>query len=334
MPHRWRRRWPALLAPVLLVSVLSLATAGATGVPATSDEHHLPVGGTPSSQPAVGAVDSCQTSFPSTGGAQSTGPWFNGDGTFDLTKKAVVEGSVSWPNATLSVTRQGSKRVITSNDLPTDATTGVFPIASSDPASQYDRNPNSVRAQQISLSLPAAPKVTSKPTCTSLGPVGIMLNGVLLFNALDAEGRDALAYEIQDSCRGHPMMAGAYHYHSLSPCLASRLDTGTGHSQLLGYAMDGFGIYGPRGDHGQTLTDADLDACHGRTDTIVWNGRKVKMYHYVMTAEYPYSIGCFRGTPITSSTADRPAGGGGPGAGGPGGGGPGAGGPSGPPPGG
>jgi len=325
MPRRWRRRWPVLPAGLLLVAVLPLATAGASGVPATSDVHHLPVGGTPSSQPAVGSVDSCQTSFPPTGGAQSTGPWFNGDGTFDLTKKPVVEGSVSWPDATMSVTQQGSKRVITSNDLPTDATTGAFPISSSDPASQYDRNPNSIRAQQISLSLPATPKVASKPTCTSLGPIGIMLNGVLLFNALDAQGRDALAHEIQDSCRGHPMMAGAYHYHSLSPCLASQLDTGTGHSQLLGYAMDGFGIYGPRGDHGQTLTDADLDACHGRTDTIVWNGRKVKMYHYVMTAEYPYSIGCFRGTPITTSTG----GGGGGGAGGPG-----AGGPPGPPPGG
>ncbi len=320
------------LAPIVLTLVVLLpaAASGASGITATSDEHHLPVGGAPVSQPTAGKVDSCQTTFGSGGGAQSSSsdPWFNGDGTFDLAKKPVVQGSVSWPQATVSVTVQGSTRVVTSNDLPTDATTGVFPISSSDPASQYDRNPNSIRAQQVSVSLPATPKAASKPTCTSLGPVGIMLNGVLLFNALDAEGRDALAYEIQDSCRGHPMMAGEYHYHALSPCLAARLDTGTGHSQLLGYAMDGFGIYGPRGDHGQVLTDADLDACHGRTDTIVWNGRKVKMYHYVMTAEYPYSIGCFRGTPVSSG---RPGGGNGPGGGGPGG--P-AGGPPGPPAGG
>ena len=183
---------------------------------------------------------------------------------------------------------------------------GVFPIESATAAYQYDRNPNSIEGQNVSLALPVDPKVAAKPTCTSGGPIGIMLNGVLLFNALDAEGRDALAYEIQDSCEGHPMMSDEYHYHALSPCLASKLDGGTGHSQLLGYALDGFGIYGPRGDRGRTLTDADLDACHGRTDTITWDGKRVKMYHYVMTAEYPYSIGCFRGTAVGTSTAGRP----------------------------
>ncbi|HEV2309549.1 MAG TPA: YHYH protein [Acidimicrobiia bacterium] len=325
------RRRALALAGLAVVVVVLVGAPGASGITGTSDVHRLPVGGSPVSQPTAGRVDSCQSSF-GLGGASSKGPWFNGDGTFDLTKKPVVEGQVVWPQATMSFAVEGSKRVVTSNDLPTAATTGTFPISSSDPASQYDRNPNSIRAQQISLSLPASPKLAPKPTCTSLGPVGIMLNGVVLYNALDAGGRDAVAYEIQDSCRGHPMMAGEYHYHSLSPCLEAALDTGTGHSQLLGYAMDGFGIYGPRGEGGRVLTDADLDACHGRTDAIVWNGTRVRMYHYVMTAEYPYSIGCFRGTPVSSG---RPAGGG-PG-GGPGGGGPpggSGGGPPGPPPGG
>jgi YHYH protein len=326
MPRSTLRRRILPLLGLTLVVLLLVGVPGASGATGTSDVHHLPVGGSPVTQPTAGRVDSCQTSF-GQGGASSTGSWFNGDGTFDLTKKPVVQGHVSWPQATMSMTVQGSTRKITSNDLPTDATTGTFPISSSDPAYQYDHNPNSIRAQQISLSLPANPKAASKPSCVSMGPVGIMLNGVVLYNALDAGGRDALANEIQDSCNGHPMMAGEYHYHSLSSCLEAALDTGTGHSQLLGYAMDGFGIYGPRGDKGRVLTDADLDACHGRTDTITWNGKKVKMYHYVMTAEYPYSIGCFRGTPVSSG---GPGGGGG----GPGGGSGGPGGAAGPPPGG
>ena len=31
------------------------------------------------------------------------------------------------------------------------------------------------------------------------------------------------------------------------------------------------------------------------TSEIVWDGRKVKMYHYVATADFPYTAGCLRG---------------------------------------
>jgi len=48
---------------------------------------------------------------------------------------------------------------------------------------------------------------------------------------------------------------------------------------------------------GQLLTNASLDVCHGRTSVVPWHGKNVKIYHYDMTYEFPYSIGCFRGTP-------------------------------------
>jgi hypothetical protein len=35
------------------------------------------------------------------------------------------------------------------------------------------------------------------------------------------------------------------------------------------------------------------------TDTITWNGKKVRMYHYVFTWQFPYTVSCFRGTPAT-----------------------------------
>jgi hypothetical protein len=92
-------------------------------------------------------------------------------------------------------------------------------------------------------------------------------------------------------------MSGTYHYHSLTSCLA---DPGSGHSALLGYARDGFGIYGVRGETGAIVTDADLDECHGHTHAITWNGQSVSMYHYHATYEYPYTLGCFRGTPIAT----------------------------------
>jgi hypothetical protein len=192
----------------------------------------------------------------------------------------------------VSIAPRGTSRVITSNDLP-DHTTGVFPIQATDPAYAIDRNPNSIRSQTESFELPLSPAAAPSPTCTSLGPVGIMTNGVLLFNALDAGGRDAVAHEVQDACDGHPQLQGAYHYHGYSPCAKSKsADT------VIGYALDGFGVTGPQKSDGSFLKTADLDACHGTTGQITWDGATVTMYHYVMTADYPYSIGCFKGTPV------------------------------------
>jgi hypothetical protein len=74
---------------------------------------------------------------------------------------------------------------------------------------------------------------------------------------------------------------------------------------ILGYALDGFGIYGPRGDGGKLLTNNDLDACHGHMGIIDWDGNLQYMYHYHLNTEFPYGPGCFRGLPalITSFQA-------------------------------
>jgi hypothetical protein len=72
-------------------------------------------------------------------------------------------------------------------------------------------------------------------------------------------------------------------------------------SPLFGYAVDGFGIYGPLDANGKWITNAQLDECHGMTSMINWDGKMVEMYHYVINNEFPYSVGCLRGTPGTMS---------------------------------
>jgi len=300
-----RRTLIALLASCTLVAALAApAAAHATSASGSGgvDTTKLPVGGDPVSSAAVGKVYSCQTTFPSNApGAFTTGGWFNGDGTWDLSKKPSVDGSVTWPDANITIKANGSTRVVSGNGLPTAETTGTFPIGSSDDAYQYDRNPNTISAQTVSITLPKHPKVASKPTCVGLGTIGILRSGVQVFNALDAGGRDAVAYEIQDSCQGHPERSGTYHYHSISTCVLDKIDTGTGQSKLIGYALDGFGIYGPRASNNKKLTNGDLDECHGTTSTVTFNGKKQKIYHYVATSEYPYTLGCYRGTPVTTN---------------------------------
>ena len=205
-----------------------------------------------------------------------------------------MQGSVVWPNAHITIVRQGAQRVVTANNLPLHPT-GTFPIQRTDPAYKYDGNPNSIREQNIVLTLPADPAQAAEPSCVPQGMIGFTTSGAALYNALDAAGRDAAAHEVQDACSGHPQMTGQYHYHSLSNCIVDTAGAAGRHSDLVGYALDGYGIYGMHGENGVLLSDADLDACHGHTHAIEWDGQTAVMYHYHMTREYPYSIGCFHG---------------------------------------
>jgi len=122
---------------------------------------------------------------------------------------------------------------------------------------------------------------------------------VAIFDALDALDRDAVAHEIQDRCDGHPQMSGVYHYHSIPSCMTGK-ESKKRHSGLVGFALDGFPIYGPRGDSGKLLANDDLDACHGQVGRIWLDGRWRRTYHYHATLEYPYTLGCYRGTPQSS----------------------------------
>ncbi len=257
------------------------------------DLQKIPLGdGNVSDSPKEGYVYSCMQTFKG-GGAEHTGNWINGD-TWNLSAKINVEGNVKWPNAELNISVVGDRRIIRGNGLPVNSVTGVYPIQPSDPAYQIDRNPNSVEIQNYSFSIPLNPTFASSPSCVPMGIVGVAINGVALFNGLDVSGRDAVAHEVQDVCSGHPDGSGTYHYHGPSPCISGENQSDT----LVGYALDGFGIYSPYDANGSLITDSELDACHGINSTVMWNGKLQKIYHYVLTYEYPYTIGCFRGTPV------------------------------------
>ncbi len=285
------RGW--VLAGLIGLDALSVALALSAGSGNALDITRLPLGdGKVSTAPQRGYVYACPQPT-GTLGAFRQGPWIRGDGTFDLTAKAIVNGSVSHASV-FEQTLETSALRLTGNGLPSHPT-GIYPIAASDDAYRYDRNPNRIRASSLEYRLPANPVMAAQPACLPGGAIGVMLSGAVLYHALDAGGRDALAHETQDACQGHPDPRGAYHYHSRSPCLNDRQP---GQPTLLGYALDGFGIYSAYDVNGQPLTNADLDICHGRTSEVQWRGKLVTIYHYVVTLEYPYTLGCFTGTPV------------------------------------
>lgn len=243
--------------------------------------------------PSRGGLFACSAGNPNGGGASRAGVWIDeAAGTWDATKKVSVRGSVSWPTAKYQEMTRDGKRVVLSSGVPLHMVTGTFPIASDDPAYAVDRNPNSIAPYTLSLTLPLIPKVATTAGCLAGGIIGVAKNGVALFAPLDERNRDAAAYETQDVCDGHPQQARIYHYHEIPSCI---LDASTGPSTVVGYAIDGYPIVVERNAAGELPTNADLDACHGRTSPVVLDTEIVTTYHYSATREFPYFIGCYHG---------------------------------------
>jgi hypothetical protein len=115
-------------------------------------------------------------------------------------------------------------------------------------------NPNTPANQNYVFKIPRFPVVNNGTrTATSLGSIAVWVNGVAVFNALDAHSynnqniwhQDAVLVEATsfDACLGHPAPGGVYHHHQNPRCLDTP-DAGS-HSPILGFSYDGFPIYGP-----------------------------------------------------------------------------------------
>jgi hypothetical protein len=253
----------------------------------------LPLGSAKvSTAPEQGNIWACQA--PNGGNPVTIPPWVNTKaGTWSMTSKVAVEGDVKW-HSQFKATHEGSEEVLQGNGLP--ARSGVFPVSPSDPAYAYNPDPTAISAHSVDVSLPYNPTVNASPQCTG-AIVGVAINGIPILDGFDAGGNDAAAVETQDTCHGHPNGQVGYHYHSLSPCILSK--KAFSHTTQVGWALDGFGIYVEYNAQGELLTNSDLDGCHGRTSVVPWHGKKVDIYHYDMTFEFPYTVGCFVGSPTT-----------------------------------
>jgi hypothetical protein len=136
----------------------------------------------------------------------------------------------------------------------------------------FQMNPSYPSNQNRISRIPRIPQVqTGTKSPTGLGNVGVMVNGVAFFNPRDAASynnlntwhQNANVFEAAsfDTGRGHPapgmqmpqpgqLVPGNYHYHQAPLQLINQLDpgnTGQHHSPLIGFAFDGFPIYGPYG---------------------------------------------------------------------------------------
>lgn len=118
-------------------------------------------------------------------------------------------------------------------------------------------DPNIPSNQNFVFKITRAPQKNSgAPTVVGLGQVGVWSNGVAIYNASDGMSynndgtwhRNAYYFEGSsfDDCLGHPDQSGCYHHHVNPRCLYND-SAKTQHSPIIGYAFDGYPVYGAYG---------------------------------------------------------------------------------------
>jgi hypothetical protein len=168
-------------------------------------------------------------------------------------------------------------------------------------------NPNRIEVQKFQFRLPLEPKLNDHITRVPMGPIGVALNGVVFFNPFEQGGMNAVEGYSEvwlDSCCGHPEQRGVYHYHKYPVCVKSPFrDNGKQHSPVIGFAFDGFPVYGPYEGDGvmakDLTTESSLDVCNGHSDSV-------RGYHYHVTpGRFPYVIGGYAGVPEAANLRGR-----------------------------
>jgi hypothetical protein len=200
----------------------------------------------------------------------------------------------------------GKHLVMKSKNLPNHPT-AVFP----DRSRFLDGNPNYVQEQRDTWYIPLRPKenpghvamTEQNHRALPMGSIGVACNGVVFFNPFDADSVDAL-WRL-DRCCGHPSPTSEYHYHKYPACINTPwADDGTAHSPLIGFAFDGFPVYGPYESAGILAKDSKenpLNEFNLHTDAA-----RGPHYH-VTPGKFPHIIGGYWGEVDRSNRPGRRA---------------------------
>jgi hypothetical protein len=189
-----------------------------------------------------------------------------------------------------------------------------------------DGNPSYPSNINKTLRITRTPAEATNKVSTGLGAIGVMVNGVYIYNASDAMSynnagvwyRNANVFEAGgfDSAPGHPSplqgssgnpRPGQYHYHQSPAALLGQVDagnTGQHHSPLIGFAFDGFPIYGPYGYTDPASANSAIkrissgykvrdDVAAGTRTTLTDGGTVLSISQQGPAVSTSYPAGCF-----------------------------------------
>ena len=240
--------------------------------------------------------------------AGNTEAWLHKENV-DLSGNVVTADRLVTDNLTISF--DSNSLVMRTHGLPNHPT-GVFPSQGFG-----DGNPNSIIEQIKTYHIPLNPSENPAHTVTTknnsnhalpMGPIGIAVNGVVFFNPFDAGSRDAT--DLMDLCCGHPNPMGQYHYHKYPICVNSPwADEGKEHSPLIGFAFDGYPVYGPY--ESTDVMAKDVRGEHALNGFNMHYDQERGWHYHVTPGVFPYIIGGYWGTEDARDAQRGPRGGGG-----------------------
>jgi len=239
--------------------------------------------------------------------------------------------------ASADITVDGNTRRIRANGYPVKPP-GRFPNRN---------NPHAISKKNYNLKVPMRPRKSGRVTAAQGAVFGIAVNGVVMDPGTAefwrGDRRSGWNYEaLGGACKlgldrynAHVQPDGTYHYHGIpTGVLAS--EGGRSVPALIGFAADGFPIYGPYGysdpkskstvrklkssyrvkngtrpggpggryngkftqDWAYVAGAGDLDRCNGRF--AVTPEFPDGTYHYVLTDTFPFIPRCWMGSPDSS----------------------------------
>lgn len=131
--------------------------------------------------------------------------------------------------------------------------------------------------------------------------VGVAVNGVPIYDysaqgELDVSEYDAkhdtLALGQLDNCGGHSGRGDDYHYHVSPTCMIDTMKNQAS-DVIIGWAYDGYPLYGNKNPDGSDIKQGELDVCNGQADETFG-------YRYQTSVTAPYIIQCLVGEVDTS----------------------------------
>ncbi len=126
--------------------------------------------------------------------------------------------------------------------------------------------------------------------------VAVAVNGVPIYDYSSQGVNDLTTYDPRydtkltgelDQCNGHSGRGDDYHYHASPVCMIAAMKN-KGPAAILGWAFDGYPIYGNTNPDGSTIASGELDVCNAKADPVYG-------YRYHTSDVHPYITQCLVG---------------------------------------
>lgn len=126
--------------------------------------------------------------------------------------------------------------------------------------------------------------------------LGVAVNGVPIYDYSSQGALDPTVYDPRadtkatgelDACGGHAGRGDDYHYHAAPTCMIAAM-ANKGPAAILGWAFDGYPIYGNTRPDGAAIAAGELDVCNAMPDPTYG-------YRYHTSDTHPYIVQCLVG---------------------------------------